>query len=232
MTILKSGTPTGFQDKNGVEIKTADRIKHVVDGSICVIDKFARAVSPLGFKYELTSLNCSRGMNPDGTCFAKLTDYELTDEEPPKPKGESVRPGDDAENMVPDRFRDPAAARPRHRATKSEMKARKDARYNVLAEIQPYIDKLAAAGHDIAVIAPEAQFDPVRIELDGCAVTYAEIKNAADAIDIPAVLEAVQDPDDARKMLALQDYQDEDLCDELRARGFHGEIRRVKTIMI
>ena len=93
MTIVKNGTPTGFQDKNGAEIKTADRIKHVVDGSICVIDKFVRAVSPLGFRYELSSLHCSRGMNVDGTYFAKLTDYELTDEEPPKPKGESVRPG-------------------------------------------------------------------------------------------------------------------------------------------
>ncbi len=54
MTILKNGTPTGFQDKNGKDIKTADRIKHTVDGSILTIDKFARAVSPLGFKYDRT----------------------------------------------------------------------------------------------------------------------------------------------------------------------------------
>lgn len=70
MTILKNGTPTGFQDRNGKEIKTADRIKHRVDGSILTIDKFARAVSQLGFKYDLLNLNVSRGMNPDGTYFA------------------------------------------------------------------------------------------------------------------------------------------------------------------
>jgi hypothetical protein len=38
--------------------------------------------------------------------------------------------------------------------------------------------------------------------------------------------------DEDRKALALQDYQDEDLCDELRARGYHGEITKTKTIKI
>lgn len=175
MTIVKNGTPTGFQDRNGQEIKTADRIKHVVDGSICVIDKFARASSPLGFKYELSSLHCSRGMNIDGTYFAKLTDYELTDEEPPKPKGESVRPGNDGENMAPDRVRDP-----RNESLKKE--------------------------------------------------NWKKNKTVAQ-MEADAVANGITE-DDARKMLALQDYQDEDLTDELRARGYHGEIRRTKTIVI
>lgn len=211
MTILKNGTPTGFQDKNGVEIKTADRIKHVVDGSICVIDKFARAVSPLGFKYELSSLHCSRGMNIDGTYFAKLTDYELTTEEPPKPKGESVRPGNDGENMAPDRVRDPRNA--------SLKKVRKAAE---MSELQKYIDKLLLEGHAVDVSTPEAQGDAIRVKLDGRDITFDEIKAVANGIT----------EDDARKMLALQDYLDEDLTNELRARGYHGEIRRTKTIKI
>lgn len=216
MIILKNGTPTGFQDRNGQEIKTADRIKHVVDGSICVIDKFARAVSPLGFKYELSSLHCSRGMNVDGTYFAKLTDYELTDEEPPKPKGESVRPGNDGENMAPDRVRDP-----RNESLKKEnwKKVRKAAE---MSELQKYIDKLPLEGHAVDVITPEAQGDAIRIKLDGRDITFDEIKAVANGIT----------EDDARKTLALQDYQDEDLADELRARGYHGEIRRTKTIII
>ena len=211
MTILKNGTPTGFQDKNGVEIKTADRIKHVVDGSICVIDKFARAVSPLGFKYELSSLHCSRGMNVDGTYFAKLTDYELTDEEPPKPKGESVRPGNDGENMAPDRVRDPKKV--------NWKKVRKAAE---MSGLQKSIDKLLLEGHAVDVSTPEAQGDAIRIKLDGRDITFEEIKAVANGIT----------EDDARKMLALQDYQDEDLTNELRARGYHGEIRRTKTIII
>ena len=211
MTILKNGTPTGFQDKNGVEIKTADRIKHVVDGSICVIDKFARAVSPLGFKYELSSLHCSRGMNIDGTYFAKLTDYELTDEEPPKPKGESVRPGNDGENMAPDRVRDPKKV--------NWKKVRKAAE---MSGLQKSIDKLLLEGHAVDVSTPEAQGDAIRIKLDGRDITFDEIKAVANGIT----------EDDARKMLALQDYQDEDLTNELRARGYHGEIRRTKTIII
>ena len=47
--------------------------------------------------------------------------------------------------------------------------------------------------------------------------------------------EAVQNgctPDEARRLLLLQDYQDEDLTDELRARGYHGEIKKSKTIRI
>lgn len=220
MTIMKTGTPTAFQDKSGATIKSEDRIKSIIDGSILTIDKFGKAVSPLGFKYDLASLHLSRGMNPDGTYFAKLTDYELTDEQPPEPQGEVITP-----EMV-DSF---ARPEPHDKRDTSKYSRRKGAKHNVLAELQPYIDKLVAAGHDIAVIGPEAQTDPVRIELDGCAVTYAEVKNAADAIDIPAVLEAVQDHDNARKVLALQD---EDLCDELRARGYRGEISRTKTIKI
>lgn len=167
MTIVKNGTPTGFQDKNGAEIKTADRIKHVTDGSILVIDKFGKAVSPLGFKYDLTTMHCSRGMNPDGTYFAHLTDYELTDEEPPKPKGPTVKPGSDAENMAPDSVRE--------HSKKYRTKAIREAE--------------------------------------------------AEAVENGTV-------DEARKTLALQDYQDEDLCDELRARGYHGEITKTKTIKI
>ena len=167
MTILKNGTPTGFQDKNGKDIKTADRIKHTVDGSILTIDKFARAVSPLGFKYDLLTLHVSRGMNADGTYFSRLTDYELTDEVPPKHEGEVVRLGNDADNMAPDRVRDPRNER------LHGPKRRKGAR-------------------------PE----------------YTE------------------EPEEARRILTLQDYQDEDLCDELRDRGYHGEITKTKIIKI
>lgn len=39
-------------------------------------------------------------------------------------------------------------------------------------------------------------------------------------------------PEEARRILTLQDYQDEDLCDELRDRGYHGEITKTKTIKI
>lgn len=159
---MKNGTPTGFQDKNGVEIKTADRIKHVADGSILVIDKFCKAVSPLGFKYDLTTMYCSRGMNSDGTYFAHLMDYELTDEEPPKPKGPTVKPGNDAENMAPDSVREHVNTAPKSKKYRTK-----------------------------------------------------------------AIREA-----EARKALTLQDYQDEDLCDELRARGYHGEITKTKTIKI
>ena len=171
MTILKNGTPTGFQDRNGKDIKTADRIKHILDGSILTIDKFARAVSQLGFKYDLLNLNVSRGMNPDGTYFARLTDYELTDDVPAKPEGPTVSPGDDAQNMVPDTFRDPEADKPRKHAKK-----KKD-------------DEQRALDEGVTV-------------------------------------------DEARRILTLQDFQDEELCDELRERGYKGEITKTKTIKI
>ena len=176
MTIVKNGTPTGFQDRNGHDIKTADRIKHIVDGSILTIDKFSRAVSPLGFKYEIASMKgISRGMNPDGTYFARLTDYELTDDVPPKHEGPTVSPGDDADNMAPTRVRDP-----RNKALRKE--------------------------------------------------NWKKNRSVEDMEE-----EAVQNgctPDEARRLLLLQDYQDEDLADELRARGYHGEIKKSKTIRI
>lgn len=121
----------------------------------------------LGFKYDLLTLHISRGMNADGTYFSRLTDYELTDEVPPKPEGETVRLGSDAENMAPDRVRDPRNER------LHGPKRRKGAR-------------------------PED----------------------------------TEEPEEARRILTLQDYQDEDLCDELRARGYHGEITKTKTIKI
>lgn len=216
MTIVKNGTPTGFQDRNGHDIKTADRIKHIVDGSILTIDKFSRAVSPLGFKYDLPNMVVSRGMNPDGTYFAKLTDYELTAEQPPKHEGPTVSPGDDADNMAPARVRDP-----RNKSLKKEnwKKVRKVAE---MSELQKYIDKLLLEGHAVDVSTPEAQGDAIRIKLDGRDITFDEIKAVANGIT----------EDDARKMLALQDYQDEDLADELRARGYHGEIKKSKTIRI
>ena len=175
MTILKNGTPTGFQDKNGKDIKTADRIKHVLDGSILTIDKFARAVSRLGFKYDLLNLNVSRGMNPDGTYFARLTDYELTDDVPAKPEGPTVTPGNDAENMAPDRVRDP----------RNVSLKKKNWKKNRTVE--------------------EMEDDAVQ---NGCTL------------------------DEARRILTLQDFQDEDLADELRARGYQGEITKTKTIKI
>lgn len=38
--------------------------------------------------------------------------------------------------------------------------------------------------------------------------------------------------DQARRILAIQDFQDEELCDELRDRGYRGEITKTKTIKI
>lgn len=166
MAIMKNGTPTGFQDRNGKDIKTADRIKHVSDGSILTIDKFGKAVSPLGFKYELTSMNVSRGMNPDGTYFAHLTDYELTEEVPFRPEGETVRPGDDSENMAPERVRDP-------RNEKLLKKNRKK----------------------------KAEKDDVT-------------------------------PAEAIRILTIQDFADDELAEELQARGWHGSIQKVRTIQI
>lgn len=131
MTILKNGTPTGYVDRNGKEIRTADRIKHVTDGTVYVIDKFGRARSALGFIYTLgNQLHAVSVPNPDGVSYTyKLNDWELTDEPAPKaPEGETV--------------------------------------------------------------------------------------------------------EEARRILTIQDFQDEDLCDELRDRGYHGEITKTKTIKI
>lgn len=121
MTILKAGTPIGFQDKDGATLKVGDRIKNIHDASICVIDKFGKAVSPLGFKYDPASLNVSRGMQEDGNYFARLTDYILTDEPAPaKPQGETVSPGDDAQNMAPASILDPMTGRKLKRTRKAK----------------------------------------------------------------------------------------------------------------
>lgn len=173
MTILKNGTPTGYVDRNGKEIRTADRIKSVKDGTIYVIDKFGRARSPLGFIYTLgNQLHAVSVPNPNGSYTYKLNDWELTDEQPPKVEGETVTPGNDAENMAPDRVKDP-----RNEALKG--KKRKGA------------------------------------------------KNAeAQAVDEGVTV------DEARRILTIQDFQDEDLCDELRDGGYRGEITKTKTIKI
>ena len=174
MTILKNGTPTGYVDRNGKEIRTADRIKHVTDGTVYVIDKFGRAKSALGFIYTLgNQLHAVSVPLPNGSYTYKLNDWELTDEPAPKaPEGETVTPGDDAQNFAPDRVKDP-----RNEALKG--KKRKGARN------------------------AEAQ-----------------------AVDEGVTVE------EARRILTIQDFQDEDLCDELRDRGYRGEITKTKTIKI
>lgn len=90
MTILKAGTPIGFQDKDGATLKVGDRIKNIHDASICVIDKFGKAVSPLGFKYDPASLNVSRGLQEDGNYFhASPTTPSPTN---PHPRSRKARP--------------------------------------------------------------------------------------------------------------------------------------------
>lgn len=213
MTILKNGTPTGFQDKNGAEIKTADRIKHIGDGSVLVIDKFGKAVSALGFKHELTNMHCSRGMNEDGTYFARLTDYEITQEEQPKPKGEVVT-ADDVADMAP-----PAVKDKRNTAPKSKSEAARRRKTSLAVK---YANQLAAEGHEVTVATAEDQGGDIRVELDGHDVSFEELETIANG----------GTQEDAAKMLSLGDYQDEDLCGELRARGYHGEITKTKTIKI
>jgi len=181
MTILKAGTTTNFQDKDGAVIKIGDRLKSVQDGTILTVDKFGRATSPLGFKYDLKDLTpISRGMNPDGTYFARITEYYITDERPPKPEGETVKPGNDADNLAPDRVKDTRQTAPKKNC-KGMFKPR-----------------------------GAAPADP------------AEASAVANGVTV----------NEARLKLALADYQDEDLCDELRDRGYHGEITKTKTIKI
>lgn len=86
-----------------------------------------------------------------------------------------MKAGDDAQNMAPDRVRDPRNASLKKENWKKTMRQRK---------------------------------------LEAAAV--------ADGVTV----------EQARLILTLQDFQDEDLCDELRERGYHGEITKTKTIKI
>lgn len=176
MTIMKAGTPTAFQDKNGTTIKVGDRIKHS-DGTINVIDKFGKAQSAFGFKYDLDKLGTlHRGMNPDGTYYARIVDWEITDEPAPaKPEGETVKPGNDGQNMAPKEMTDPQAGK----AQAPKRRRKKTAEDAEAAAVQ-----------------------------DGCT------------------------PEEARRILTLQDYQDDDLADELQNRGWHGIIVKKRTIKI
>lgn len=173
---MKAGTPTTFYDKKGNTIKVGDRIKHE-DGTILTIDKFGRAVSPFGIVHDLKREPAERNVAvADGkTVLTKLAKWTLTDETPAAPEGETVKPGDDIENMAPPRIKDP-----RNESLKKENWKKNRKVEDMEAE---------AVQH-------------------GCT------------------------PDEARRLLLLQDYQDEDLTDELRARGYHGEIKKSKTIRI
>lgn len=177
---MKAGTPTAFQDRNGVTIKVGDRIKHA-DGTIHTIDRYGSAASALGFRYSLYTLGTiHRGMDEKGDTYARIMDWVVTDDPAPaKPEGPTVKPGDDAQNMAPDRVRDP-----RNASLKKENWKKKTTRQS----------KLEAAA-------------------------------VADGVTVGQ----------ARRILTLQDFQDEDLCDELRERGYHGyhgEITKTKTIKI
>lgn len=161
---MKAGTPTAFQDRNGVTIKVGDRIKHD-DGTINTIDKYGSATSRFGIRTALDKIgHIHRGIAENGEAYARIMDWELTDEPAPAaPEGPTVKPGDDAQNMAPDRLR----GKPTGKKTAED------------AGVQ-----------------------------NGCT------------------------PEEARRILTLQDYQDEDLCDELRERGYHGEITKTKTLKI
>ncbi len=169
---MKAGTPLAFQDLHGDTIKVGDRIKHA-DGTIYTIDKFGRAKSALGFIHTLrTDLHAISIPQPDGSCLYKLKDWEITDEQPPKVEGESVTPGNDADNFAPPRVKDP-------RNDNLKGKKRKGARK----------DEDAAVDNGVT-------------------------------------------PDEARRILTIQDFQDEELADELRDRGYRGEITKTKTLKI
>ena len=105
---MKAGTPTGYQDNAGTLIKVGDRIKHP-DGTILTIDKFGRAVSSFGIATALEKLGAvNRGRSDNGDYYARLIGWTITDAPaPPKPEGPTVKPGDDSQNMAPDRVRDP-----------------------------------------------------------------------------------------------------------------------------
>lgn len=170
---MKAGTPTAFQDRNGATIKVGDRIKHD-DGTINTVDKFGSATSRFGIRTALDKLgHIHRGIAENGEAYARIMDWELTDEPAPAaPEGPTVKPGDDAQNMAPDRLR----GKPTGKRTSRQQKQEKTA-------------------EDAGV-------------QNGCT------------------------PEEARRILTLKDYQDEDLCDELRERGYHGEITKTKTIKI
>ncbi len=169
---MKAGTPLVFQDLHGDTIKVGDRIKHA-DGTIYTIDKFGRAKSALGFIYILgKDLHTVSLPQPNGNCIYKLNDWELTDEQPPKVEGETVTPGNDADNFAPPRVKDP-------RNDNLKGKKRKGARK----------DEDAAVDNGVT-------------------------------------------PDEARRILTIQDFQDEELADELRDRGYRGELTKTKTIKI
>lgn len=121
---MKAGTPLAFQDLHGDTIKVGDRIKHA-DGTIYTIDKFGRAKSALGFIHTLrTDLHAISIPQPDGSCLYKLKDWEITDEPAPAaPEGETVTPGNDADNFAPPRVKDPRTANLKGKKRKG---ARKD----------------------------------------------------------------------------------------------------------
>lgn len=170
---MKAGTPLAFQDIQGNTIKVGDRIKHA-DGTIYTIDKFGRARSALGFIHNLRTDFQAVGIpQPDGSCIYKLNYWKITDEPAPAaPEGETVTPGNDADNFAPPRVKDP-------RNDNLKGKKRKGARK----------DEDAAVDNGVT-------------------------------------------PDEARRILTIQDFQDEELADELRDRGYHGEITKTKTLKI
>ena len=55
------------------------------------------------------------------------------------------------------------------------------------------------------------------------------IPDEANAIETEAVDKGIP-VEDARKLLALQDYDDEELADELQARGYKGRLVKTKTL--
>ena len=171
---MKAGTPTGFQDRNGHDIKTADRIKNTTDGTILTIDKYGRAVSSFGIATALDKLGAvNRGRSDNGDYYARLIGWTVTDEPmPAPPEGPTVKPGDDSQNMAPTRVRDPR----NEKLLKKNWKKTK-----------------------------EAEAEAVQ---NGCT------------------------PDEARRILTVQNFSDEDLADELRDRGYHGELTKTTTLTI
>lgn len=168
MTTMKKGTSIGYLDRKGDTIKVGDRIKSLQDGTIYVIDKYGHAVSALGFRHNPEGLGpVSRGMNADGTYYARLDELVVTDEPAPAtPEGEVVKPGSDSDNMAPDRVKDPRNVKLRKYTKDSEDRA-----------VQ-----------------------------EGCT------------------------PSEARRILTLQDFTVEEICDELRDRGYFGQVTKRITI--
>ena len=97
-------------------------------------------------------------------------------------------------------------------------------------EVRDRTDALDSLGNTTAATGKGFAIGSASLTALALLVSYVNIVQEKTAED--AGVQNGCTPEDARRILTLQDYQDEDLCDELRERGYHGEITKTKTIKI